>query len=293
MKRLLFVLTLFLLPHISPGQSPLLISELLYQPHSGEAEYVELYNRADTSVNLSAFHIVRWLNDAATTHYPLPDFLLRPHAYVALTKDPASVAAVYGLAGSGFSTLNVLQCNLPAYPNGGGAVLLSLADSTIVDRLDYSPAMHSPLLRNKAGVALERRSFDQPTNQPSNWYSASSLCGYGTPGYANSQSTEVLALEADFVLSSTTVSPDGDGYQDYLQVDYALERGDLMADAAIFDATGHRVEQLLNAALLGTNGTFRWLPAPSLLRTRYVLYFLNLKIFFIFYLKYNNLHFTN
>ena len=119
MKRLLFVLTLFLLPHISSGQSPLLISELLYQPHSGEAEYVELYNRADTSVNLSAFHIVRWLNDAATTHYPLPDFLLRPHAYVALTKDPASVAAVYGLAGSQNTPFHPpFRCGTPCRSRG-------------------------------------------------------------------------------------------------------------------------------------------------------------------------------
>ena len=262
MKRPLALAALLLIGVAMHGQSALLISELLYQPHSGEAEYVELYNNGDTAIVLSDYHIVRWLNGEPTTHYPLPDHTLQPHAYVALSKDPASVAAIYGHT--------PLQCNLPTYPNSGGTVLLTLADSTEADRLDYSPSMHSPLLRNKAGVALERRSFDRPTNEPSNWFSASSLCGYGTPGYANSQSTEVLAEESGFTLSGTIVSPDGDGYQDMLQVDYTLERGDLMADAAVYDATGHRVAQLLRSALLGTNGSFQWQPDAALPQGRYI-----------------------
>lgn len=248
-------------------EAQLCISELLYQPRSGEAEYVELYNRSDATVNLSAYHIVRWLNGAPSTHYPLPDYTLQPHAYVALTKDAASVSANYRIE----NPSALVECSLPTYPNGGGSVLLALADSTVVDHLDYTPDMHSPLLRNEAGVSLERRSFDRPTNEPSNWFSASSTSGYGTPGYANSQSTELLVLESSFVLSSTVISPDGDDYQDFLQIDYVLDCTDLMADAAVFDASGQRVAQPLNAALLGTHGSFDWHPSPSLLRGRYVL----------------------
>lgn len=250
------------------GQGALCISELLYQPRSGEAEYLELYNGGDTALNLAEYHVVRWLNDAPSTHYPLPAVTLPPHAYVALTKNAASVMANYHVE----SATALIECNLPAYPNSGGTVLLAMAaDSSIVDRLDYNPDMHSPLLRNEAGVSLERRSFDRPTNEPSNWFSASSVSGYGTPGYANSQSTEMLALEAAFVLSGSTVSPDGDDYQDFLQVDYALDCGDLMADVAVFDATGHRVAQPLQAALLGTHGVFEWHPATDLPRGRYLL----------------------
>lgn len=250
------------------GQGALCISELLYQPRSGEAEYLELYNCCDTALDLADYHVVRWLNEAPSTHYPMPAVILPPHAYVALTKDAASVMANYRVE----SATALIECNLPAYPNGGGTVLLArAADSMIVDRLDYSPDMHSPLLRNEAGVSLERRSFDRPTNEPSNWFSASSVCGHGTPGYANSQSTEVLALETGFSFSSSIVSPDGDDYQDFLHVDFALSRGDLMADVAVFDATGHRVAQPLNAALLGTHGTFDWHPAADLPRGRYLL----------------------
>ncbi|MBQ8704644.1 MAG: lamin tail domain-containing protein [Bacteroidales bacterium] len=235
-------------------QGTLLLSELLFQPRSGEAEYVELYNAGNDTVQLAGFHIVRVLHDSLTTHYPLPSLLLAPHAYVALSKDIGSVSACYPLAPGAL----LLECQLPTYPNDGGSAVLARADSTVVDRFDYSPALHSRLLRNKAGVSLERRRFDRPTNEASNWFSASSTSGYGTPGAANSQSTEWLAEESAFELSASLVSPDGDGYQDELEIGYRLDDGDLAARIEVFDAHGQRVRRLLNNALLGTHGSLVW-----------------------------------
>ena len=132
------------------------------------------------------------------------------------------------------------------------------ADGVIVDRFDYLPSMHSRLLRNKAGVSLERRSFARPANAAGNWFSASSVCGYGTPGYENSQSMETLAEERGFVFSSNVVSPDGDDYQDVLEIDYEVEDGELMGSVEVFDAQGVRVRALIDGFLLGTHGTIIW-----------------------------------
>ena len=184
----------------------------------------------------------------------LPLYTVAPHNYVALSKNIASVSANYTV----LYTTHLVECDLPTYPNSGGSVILTTADSVIVDRLDYTPSMHSRLLRNKAGVSLERRSFERPTNEVSNWFSASSTSGYGTPGYANSQSSEWLAEETAFVFSSTLVSPDGDGYQDELEITYLLDDGSLVARAEIYDAHGLMVRRLLNNVLLGTHGTLLW-----------------------------------
>ena len=151
-----------------------------------------------------------------------------------------------------------VECNLPTYPNDGGSVVLATADGTVVEWFRYTPSMHSPMLHNAAGVALERRSFSRDVNEKSNWFSASSLSGYGTPGYENSQSTEWLVPETAFDFSSELVSPDGDGYQDVLEVEYRMERSDLMADVAVYDAGGRRVTRLLDAALLGSHGRLEW-----------------------------------
>ena len=236
------------------AQNTLLISELLYQPRSGEAEYVELYNNSSMAINLSDYHIVRWIGDSLGAHYPLPEYTLKSHEYVVLTKDAASVTANYDVKHPSL----LVECNLPAYPNGGGSVVVATADSVVVDRFDYNPTMHSRLLRNKAGVALERRSFERQASEASNWFSASSASGYGTPGYANSQSTEYIVEETAFDFSSTLISPDGDGYQDRLEISYQLENGDLAARIDIYNARGVAVRRLMNNGLLGTHGTIEW-----------------------------------
>ena len=235
-------------------QGTLLLSELLFQPRSGEAEYVELFNAGDSVIDLADYHIVRVLHDTLSAHYPLPSHTVAPYTYVALTRDITSVMANYTVK----QVSSLVECNLPPYPNDGGSAVLCTVDSVVVDRLDYSPSMHSRLLRNKAGVSLERRSFSRPTNEASNWFSAASTAGYGTPGYENSQSTEVLVEETQFEFSSTILSPDGDGYQDELLINYHLDDGSLAARAEVYDARGLMVYRLLNGDLLGTHGTLLW-----------------------------------
>ena len=236
------------------GRGDLVINELLYQPRSGEAEYVELYNRGEGAVELSEYHIVRWIGDSLGRHYALPEHSVAAHDYVVLTRNAASVAACYHVG----SLLKVVECALPTYPNDGGSVVLTTADSVLVDRLDYGPEMQSRLLRNKAGVAIERRSTTRATNEEGNWFSASSTCGYGTPGYANSQSTELLAEESAFEFSSTLLSPDGDGYEDALAIEYRMEDGALAARVDVYDGHGVAVRRLLNGGLLGTHGRMEW-----------------------------------
>ena len=255
MKRLMLTMTALACACMTfAQQEAIVVSEVLYQPRSGEAEYVELYNNGDEALNLAEYHIVRWVSDSLGKHYPLPEYTLGPHDYVALTKDAASVTANYDVKYSS----KLVECDLPPYPNTGGSVVAATVDDVVVERFDYSPAMHSRLLRNKAGVALERRSFDRNTNDATNWFSASSLSGYGTPGYENSQSKEWLVEESAFEFSSTLLSPDGDDYQDELEIKYQMSDGSLSARIDIYNARGQHVRQLLNNALLGTHGTIIW-----------------------------------
>ena len=145
-------------------QASLLVSELLYQPFSGEAEYVELYNPADTAVDLAGYRIVRVLHDSLATHYPLPSHSVAPHSFVVLTRDAASVTSRYDVK----YPPHLVECALPTYPNDGGSVVVATPDTLVVDRFDYSPSMHSRLLHNKAGVSLERRDYGRPASDPSN-----------------------------------------------------------------------------------------------------------------------------
>ncbi len=236
------------------GQGALLLSELLYQPRSGEAEYVELHNPTNEAIDLAEYQIIRWIGDSLGTRYPLPHHMVGAKDYVVLTKDAASVETQY----EGVHLAKVVECRLPSYPNDGGTVVLANGAGEVVERLDYTPEMHSRLLRNKAGVSLERRSFSRPCNEPSNWFSAASTVGYGTPTLPNSQSMEHLVEETAFVFSSELLSPDEDGYQDELTIEYTLDENELHASIDIYDAAGLPVRKLLNNGLLGTRGMLTW-----------------------------------
>ena len=213
------------------GQSGLLISELLYEPRSGEAEWVELYNSGASPVELSRYSIVRWTGSEMGASYALPPHTVAPYGYVVLTRDAASVVNSYAVADAGA----IVECNLPPYPNTGGSVILCNASGAVVDRLDY------------------------PTNEVGNWFSASSTHGYATPGSRNSQSMELLAEERSFDFSTAVLSPDGDGVDDELAISYELAADrPLSGRAEVYDLRGRMVRRLLGGDVLGSHGAVVW-----------------------------------
>ena len=113
---------------------------------------------------------------------------------------------------------------IPAYNNDEGYVVLLNEDMEVIDEFHYYEKMHSPFLTNKKGVSLERNSFSSPTNDPDNWHSASTIAPYGTPGYKNSQinNNEIDMPKISF--DPREFSPNGDGFNDELLINYKLEK---------------------------------------------------------------------
>lgn len=54
------------------------------------------------------------------------------------------------------------------------------------------------------------------------------------------------------------MSPDNDGYEDVLQVNYEMIEHGLIADFTIYDDRGREVAKVLDSELLGIQGTFIW-----------------------------------
>ena len=239
---------------LQPGD--LLISEVLFNPEPGGADYVELYNHCDSAIALSHVRLATVSDSSIIRLYTIADYgTIQSHELIAITTDAAYVSSHYTVKHQD----RLYQVSaMPAYADKSGTVVVATADSIILDRFDYSEDMHSRLLRDKEGVALERRSYDSPSQDQTNWYSASSTSGYGTPTAKNSQSREVLFLDDEFTFSHTLFSPDGDGYNDLLEITYDLQQCDLAASIGIYDRHGRLVRQLTRTILLGCNGTLTW-----------------------------------
>ena len=94
----------------------------------------------------------------------------------------------------------------------------------VLDLFDYQEDFHSPLIDDKNGVSLERIDFDAKTNDFNNLHSAATGVGYATPAYQNSTFLVNDILGDDLLeLPTETVSPDGDGYEDFLLINYNVD----------------------------------------------------------------------
>ena len=240
----------------APGPGDVVINELLFNPVTDASDYLELYNCSDKILQISGWKLT---NAASTSTGSAREItaarLLFPGEFLTLTDDPVDLVARFSNVDQG----GLVGQTLPSLPNDGGNITISAA-GVMLDSFDYSEDLHSELLNDPDGVSLERLRYKVATNDPANWFTASSSEGYGTPTRANSQARMVEASppQGNFALVNTTFSPDGDGYEDVLEITYRDVPVGSLARVQIFDAQGRPVRTLRDAELLGTAGTFRW-----------------------------------
>lgn len=126
-----------------------------------------------------------------------------------------------------------------------------------IDSLAYSASMHQKFITEPKGISLEREEFHVPTNAIGNFRSASTAEGGATPGYRNSRSVSGSQQEGVF-LSSRTFSPDQDGFEDLLVINYRFAEGGLMANVDIYNDQGMRVRRLIRNQSLAREGQLTW-----------------------------------
>lgn len=237
-----------------PGD--MLVSEVLFNPPHEGCDYVELYNHSDSAIALSRLYLAKMTGDSVVRLYPIATSgAVESHDFVVVTTDATWVKGTFPV----HSPEKIVEVpTMPAYNDASGTVAISTRDTLLLDRFDYNEKMHSRLLRNREGVALERRSYDRPTQETNNWYSAASTAGFGTPTSRNSQSHEMLFVDDNFNIATPLFSPDGDGYNDLLDITWNLDECSLSANISIYDNQGRLVNKLARGALLGCQGSISW-----------------------------------
>ena len=242
--------------NVAPGD--ILINEVLFNPYDDGEDFVELYNNTDYTIMLNSIRLATWDADLQKlkTMVALPDsvFML-PQDYVVLTID---ADAIYRYYTAKHRDKVVVMKKMPAYSNQQGVVIVSLEDSTVIDRFDYTEELHYRWLTDVEGVSLERRSFEEPTNSAANWHSAAKQTGWATPTYKNSQAMNMIVSDNAFGIEPEVFSPDNDGYNDLLTITYSIHESDMLSNITIFDEQGWLVKALERNAWLGTNGSFVW-----------------------------------
>lgn len=238
---------------LQPQPGDIIFNELLPEPFVDGSEYIELYNRSEQELSLKDVCIsTRKTDGSLNTRYPLEAYpqTLQAGDYLLLTKSIEGVENFYSLPAS----LNWLECKLPVLSNTGSTVVLYREDGEIIiDEVSYSPKWHAPTVKNKKGVALERKDPDKDSQNADNWTSAASSAGFGTPGLENSQylseETETDSEEIDDPIYQPTGT---------FQIPYRLNQSGYMARGWIFDLSGRKVALIADNTLLGTQGYLEW-----------------------------------
>lgn len=246
-----------------PAQAgDLLINEVLFNPFSGGADFVEIYNASDNILSAGELAIGEIYEGTDSIfnsdQLAFSDVLIFPGEYLCLTNNIQIQKATYLPPGDArFWQMP----SFPTYDDSEGEVVIFTGAGFIIDRFFYQDDYHYADLRDDNGISLERISFSAPTNRADNWHSAASTVRFATPGYENSQAQKDRENETDHPVAGfpDVITPDGDGIDDVFNISYQFEQPGMNARVTILDRAGRVVKTVRQQELLGTGvGSFFW-----------------------------------
>lgn len=242
-------------------KNDLVINEVLFNPAGNGVDFVEVYNRSEKILDLDEFYLAHvdtdefGETDTVYKNVCTESYQILPMDYLVLTTDPVKVQDQYFTDNPrGFYKMNTF----PTYSNQRGSVVLAATGKKLIDFFEYHESMHYPLLTTVEGVSLERINFNRPSADETNWHSASGEAGYATPAYLNSQFSGGEDAEDEISVSPETFSPDNDGFDDVLNIQYRFDQPGYNATIRVYDSHGRLTRMLVNNELLGTEGAFSW-----------------------------------
>lgn len=242
-----------------PDSAGVVITEVMFDPQPGQAEFVEVYNRSGRMVDLQGLILARAgagggilaFSDQQTLSY-----WLFPDGYAVFTADGPSFAKAWPSADP---AVIAERTDMPALASGESQLILMDRNQKILDRATYSSDWHYPYLDENKGVSLERLDAGAPGTDRANWFSASAASGGATPGAKNSSSVSQPA-EAAGKFSLTTAA----GYSEIsggpvpVVVSYRFEEAGWFLRMHMYNSAGQPVREIFPFGLASTEGVICW-----------------------------------
>ena len=241
-----------------PESNELIINEVLFDPPSDGADFVELYNNSTHIINAKDIYLSNKneTGELGKSYVAAKEDLnIFPNDYFTISTDTAFIVSHWRNTNS--TNLSEIK-TMPSYPDDKGQVIILTQQGKILDEFAYSDKLHFPLLREKSGVSLERINPMVPTSTSSNWHSASASSGYGTPTRKNSQQDNEDSTHSPIRILPENFSPDNDGVDDYLTIQYNFLVPDNLISVYVFDQNGVIMNKVIDNQLCGTTGSLFW-----------------------------------
>ncbi len=235
-----------------PGQAgSIVINEIMYEPFTGEAEWMELFNPSSIEFDLKQWKL---RDNSGALKISDSSLLVMPGGYIVIASD-SSIWNTYSYLKNPGESVKIIVIQSLSLNNSGETIIVEDSLMTTIDKLSYSPSMHNPEAVDTRGVSLERINPALPASYTSNWTSSADPSG-GTPGKRNSIFAGTVKSSSELMISPNPFSPDGDGYEDVAMINcsFSFSRGTIRAN--IYDVKGRMVRTLANNEQTGGEKTF-------------------------------------
>lgn len=233
----------------------ILITEVLFYPLSGQKRFVELYNNSDYPVPLNQF-VIAYYDNAGTEKQSIiqGEYVLEPQQYAVISADTANIQEQYTCGG-----MFVQDSKLPAFDNSRGSIVLRSPSGVAIDSMRYNRTESNVLEINVQGVSLERVGFNPNSTDFSAWKFATAAFGYATPGLPNSnKETSASDLSNGVTIVNELFTPDGDGYNDEVEIVLNFDTPDTAVDVSIYNQNGVHIRTLASRDNVGTYANYFW-----------------------------------
>lgn len=219
------------------ARSALVINEIMYDPETGKAEFLELFNTTIDSVQIVGIET----SIGASSKITLSEvpFKIPPKEYFVVSSDSSIFQRYFGLSTNKYVVVNK---NL-GLSNEGTSVVIKDFYNTTLDSLSYSPGWHNKNFLVTKGKSLERLNAAIISTDKSNWNSCVAAEG-ATPGKANSIYTENLRHEMRVTINPNPFSPDADGFEDFAIINFNLPYILSQVRVRVYDRQGRLVRTL-------------------------------------------------
>jgi hypothetical protein len=241
-----------------------IINEIMFEPMPEYCEWVELFNRSDTIVDLSSFALAgapASSGTRSTLRFPDDIPALHPGHYAIVAADSSILPRFPGLEMPLGHPCIILGRSSLGLGNTGDEILLLDKEGSIIDSMAYDANWHHPFFASTAGRSLELIHPSLHEVGPHGWGSCTDPLG-GTPGMRNSIHSiippEKSDGEARLSVSPLPFSPDGDGYEDYCIITCTAPTALSQARLRLFDVNGRMVRTLINNAPMGRRFAAVW-----------------------------------
>ncbi len=236
---------------ISYNPGDVVINEIMYDPLTGNAEWIELYNVRNFDIKLTG-----WKFNESSTFINVTDtceFLFKPNSYLVISSDSTILNRFPYLRNLNVNQSLVISETSFSLSNEGEPLKIYDAKNNLIDSVYYKSSWHNSNLSSTKGYSLERINPLFPSNDASNWSSSTDILG-GTPCNRNSIYLDIPNENTTITISPNPFSPDGDGFEENTIISYKLKSRFAQVRAKIYDTKGRLVRTLLNNQSSGADG---------------------------------------